>query len=68
MYSTITFNWNDAKKTLIVDSRQGSYPGMLTNRKFSVVLVTENKGTGMQEVKAYDKVVDYTGKKTVVKL
>ena len=37
-YSTITFRWNDRARTLTIGERHGSYPGMLMNRQFTVVL------------------------------
>ena len=37
MYSTITLQWNDKKHTLTIGARQGSYPGMLSERAFTVV-------------------------------
>jgi alpha-D-xyloside xylohydrolase len=68
VYSTITFSWNDAKKVLIINERKGAFPGMLTERKFNIVKVSTGNGTGMDAVKKYNKVVDYTGMKLVVKL
>jgi alpha-D-xyloside xylohydrolase len=59
-YSTITFAWNDAKKSLTIDDRKGSFPGMLSTRKFNIVVVAADK--------KYDKTVTYSGKKVVVKL
>ncbi len=38
VYSTITFTWDDSAKTLTVGERKGEYPGMLKNRRFTVVL------------------------------
>jgi alpha-D-xyloside xylohydrolase len=67
-FSTITFVWNDAKKVLTINDRNGSFPGMLTERKFNIVRVAENKGTGMEIVEKYDQVVTYDGKKVTVKL
>ena len=58
-YTTISFTWNDAKKTLILNDRQGSFTGMLAERKFQIVLVS----TGKQA-----KEVRYLGKKITVKL
>lgn len=29
LYSTITFHWNDARKTLTIGECKGNYPGML---------------------------------------
>jgi alpha-D-xyloside xylohydrolase len=38
VYSTITFSWNDKTRELTIGERQGEYPGMLKNRRFSLVL------------------------------
>ena len=35
--STIAFHWNDHTRTLTIGARQGSYPGMLQNRSFTIV-------------------------------
>jgi len=67
-YSTIIFKWDNEKKTLTINDRQGSFPGMLTERKFNIVKVAAGTGTGMDTVKTYDKVVTYKGKKVVVNL
>jgi len=67
IHSTIGFNWDDKKKVLSVDDRMGSFPGILNERKFNLVLVGINKGTGENEVNQPDKVVTYTGKRLVVK-
>ena len=66
MYSTIAFLWDDAKKTLTIGDRKGSFPYMLIQRKFKIVLVTENKGIGMKANKQYDKVISYNGKRKVI--
>jgi alpha-D-xyloside xylohydrolase len=66
--STITFNWNDTKKVLTISDRKGSFPGMLAGRKFNIVKVSTGSGTGMDEIGKYNKVVDYTGIKVIVKL
>jgi alpha-D-xyloside xylohydrolase len=57
VYSTITFTWDNAKNTLTIGDRNGSFPGMLNERKFNIVIVTNQA----------NKVVSYTGKKVVVK-
>ncbi|HRC88860.1 MAG TPA: glycoside hydrolase family 31 protein [Bacteroidales bacterium] len=66
MYSTIAFLWDDAKKTLTIGDRKGSFPSMLIQRKFKIVRVTENKGIGMKANKQYDKVISYNGKRKVI--
>ena len=37
-YSTITMRWDNARRTLVFEPRQGQFPGMLTNRQFRVRL------------------------------
>ncbi len=54
IYTTISFHWNDRTQTLTIGDRQGNYPGMLSTRKFTIVLPD---GTS--------KTVDYTGKELV---
>ncbi len=56
VYSTITFQWNDRTRTLTIGARQGSYPGMLQKRQFTLVLPD---GT--------TKTVSYDGTEVVVK-
>ncbi len=68
VYSTITFSWNNSKKELTINDRKGEFPGMLADRKFNIVLVSENNGTGMETYNKFDKEVSYNGKKVVVKL
>lgn len=54
IYTTISFHWNDRTRTLTIGDRQGNYPGMLSTRKFTIVLPD---GTS--------KTVDYTRKELV---
>ena len=68
MYSTIPFTWDDEKNVLIVGDRKGSFPGMIGERAFNIVVVSQTNGDGMKEVKKFDKVVPYNGKKVIVKL
>ena len=57
IYSTIPFHWNDHSHTLTIGNRQGQYPGMLTNRKFTVVMPNGTSQT-----------VNYNGKEVTVQL
>ena len=68
IYSTINFKWDDSKKTLTINDRKGSFPGMLNTRTFRIVNVSSNKGIGMDTVEKYDKIITYDGKKVVVKM
>ena len=38
-YSTITMRWDNARRTLVFESRKGQFPGMLAQRQFRVRLV-----------------------------
>jgi alpha-D-xyloside xylohydrolase len=67
IYSLIKFNWDEAKKTLTIDSRKGVYPGMLKKHTFNILLVNENRGTGVETSSTIDKIVKYSGKIIVVK-
>jgi alpha-D-xyloside xylohydrolase len=64
IYSTITFNWNEAKKTLTIQNRQGEFPGMLAKRQFRIVKISKSDGAAI----SIEKEIVYTGKKTTVKL
>ena len=57
VYSTITFQWNDKTHTLTIGDRQGSYPGMIQKRQFTIVLPDGQCQT-----------IDYDGTKLHVKL
>ena len=60
IYSTISFTWNDAKKSLTINDRKGTFPGMLATRKFNIVVISTGKKV--------EKTVTYSGKKVSVKL
>ena len=56
VYSTVTFKWNDKNRTLTIGNRQGSYPGMLANRQFTIVWPDSTT-----------KVIDYHGEEIQIK-
>jgi alpha-D-xyloside xylohydrolase len=62
-YSTIPFSWDNATRTLTIGDRTGFFPGMLANRAFRVVFVSENHGTGGALTENADRTVRYSGKK-----
>ena len=55
VYATIPFVWKDKTNTLTIGARQGSFPGMLQSRKFTLVLPNGTK-----------KTVDYSGAEVVM--
>ena len=60
-YATIAFTWNDATQTLSIGARTGSFPGMLRERTFNIVLVGKEHGVGEKPVANADRVVHYIG-------
>ena len=66
-YSTITFSWNDKKKSLTINDCKEAFPGMIKVRKFNIVFVCEKKGTGAALTEQFDRVVDYSGKKVEIR-
>ena len=67
-FSKITFEYNDADKTIVIGERDGSYPDMLTNRTFNIVYIQPDKNAGWDVKKEPSAVVKYTGKEVAVKL
>jgi alpha-D-xyloside xylohydrolase len=68
MFATITFSWDNAKKTLTIGNRKGEFPGMLKERTFNIISITKGNKAGDSKVNKFDKVVSYSGKKITVKL
>ncbi|MEO7099488.1 MAG: TIM-barrel domain-containing protein [Luteolibacter sp.] len=62
----IPFTWNDTTKALTIGARQGSFPGMLSQRTFRVVFVSPQHGVGLAENTLADVVVSYDGSSVVV--
>jgi len=56
-YTTITFSWDDRRRTLTIGDRQGNFPGMIAKRQFSVVMPDGTTAT-----------VDYDGSRQQLKL
>jgi len=67
VFATISLQWNDQSKELTIGDRKGSFPGMLQNRVFNIVLVSKGNGTGVGAASKF-KAVKYTGKAVSVKM
>jgi alpha-D-xyloside xylohydrolase len=68
MFSTITLKWDNTNRILTIGNRTGTFPGMLNERNFRIVVVSVNKGTGSGLSVKYDAIVNYKGEKMSVKL
>ncbi|MCR5678840.1 MAG: glycoside hydrolase family 31 protein [Prevotella sp.] len=67
--STIPVSYNDATRTITIGARQGSFLGMLKQRRFYVVLVTkESPAAPSPDGQPQGHVVVYKGKAVSVKL
>ncbi|MBN2105208.1 DUF5110 domain-containing protein [bacterium] len=68
LFATIRFLWDDAKRLLTIEARQGDFPGMLNHRTFHVVLVKENHGVDFKTEPMPDRIVRYNGSEMVVQM
>ncbi len=66
-YATITFKWNDVKKTLTIGKPKGSFPEMIKQRKFKIVKVSSAQLKSDATIKQ-EKIILYDGNPVVVKL
>jgi alpha-D-xyloside xylohydrolase len=65
-YATIKFTYSEADKKLTIGKREGSFSGMLTNRKFEIVWVSKDKAVGVGLTTKPDKVIEYKGEEVSV--
>ncbi len=66
VYSTIDLSWNESTRSLTIGARHGSFPGMQKERSFNIVIVSGERGTGVDTTEKADKTVAYTGTPMVV--
>jgi alpha-D-xyloside xylohydrolase len=66
-HATIGLHWDDGAKTLTIGAREGSFPGMLKERSFRVVLVGKGHGVGIGESSSVEATVSYAGEKVAAK-
>ena len=64
--ATIPITWNEAKQRLEIGKRVGDFPGMLKERTFNIVWVSDNHGAGVPITEKPDAVIHYTGKAVTV--
>lgn len=67
-FTSIRFTWDDANRTLTISDRNGSYPGMLKNRRFNLTVMKPGKQNAETVMIKADKKVSYSGKKISFKL
>ena len=67
-FTSIPIHWYDDARTLAIGKREGSFPGMLNERTFNVVLVSKDKAAGFSFTPQMDKTVHYDGTAVEVRL
>jgi alpha-D-xyloside xylohydrolase len=67
-YATIPIAWNEAGSTLEIGKRKGKFPGMLKQRTFNIVWISESHGAGVASTEKPDAVVHYKGNAVKVKV
>jgi alpha-D-xyloside xylohydrolase len=66
-YSTITFRWDDTNRALTIDDRKGSFPGMLAERRFNVIVVGRGIGIGATAAEIHSTSIMYTGRRRAIR-
>ena len=67
VFSEIPMHWDDAASVLTIGARKGAWPGMPQERRFRVVIVRPEAGTGLDRA-ACDVAVTYAGAQVRVDL
>ena len=62
-FAEIPFTYTEADRQLVIGTRKGKFPGMLTSRSFRVVWVGKDKPRGLKLDDEADVVIPYKGEK-----
>ncbi len=64
-YTLIKFSWDNTARQLTIGARKGDYKGMLKARRFRIVLVDGQSGSGDKPMKA-TRTTEYNGKELTI--
>jgi alpha-D-xyloside xylohydrolase len=67
-YSTFNFKWDDQLHQLTISDRKGSFPGMVKQRRFNIILVRKDHGTDAGISSKTDKTINYSGEAIAINL
>ena len=67
-YATINIDYNDATRTVTFSKREGSFDGMLKQRRFNIVLITPDNARALNLDNPEGRMVNYNGKELSVRL
>lgn len=65
-FAIIPFRYDENQKKLFIGDRQGTYPGMLSTRKFNVIVVSRKNPVGFLSEKVKGTLVEYNGKQVEI--
>ncbi|NLT02839.1 MAG: DUF5110 domain-containing protein [Bacteroidales bacterium] len=60
-YTLLDIHWNEATGTLSLDKLKGAYPGAPSERDFTIMLVTQDKGLGLDDMPEKSVSIRYKG-------
>ncbi len=64
--ATVDLAWNDAKRTLTIGPRQGSFPGMIAERQLNIVIAASDRNAGLEPGTVNVKTIRYMGQPVLV--
>jgi alpha-D-xyloside xylohydrolase len=67
-FARIPLRWDEKARTLTIGNREGSFPGMLSERTFQVIFVSKDKPVGFSFDAKPDRSVRYSGQAVSVKM
>ncbi len=67
-FARIPIRWDEATRTLTLGKREGSFPGMLLERVFNIVLVSKTRPVGFSFAPATNRAVRYRGEPITLRL
>jgi alpha-D-xyloside xylohydrolase len=67
-FTRIPFSWNEKAKALTIGTREGGFPGALSERTFHVVFVSKGRPAGFSFEPKVDKTVAYRGDLVTVRM
>ncbi len=67
-YATINITYDESSKILTLGARQGSFNGMLHNRRFNIVTISKSHPQALNLENPQGKMVEYNGAEVKVKL
>ena len=68
LYATIDIRYDDTHKTVTFEKRQGSFPGMLKQRRFNIVYIDKDHVRALNLNNPEGQMVNYNGKQITVNI